>query len=429
MRALADRFVVSNPAALAAVEYEAEATPNGFGENVTTFATHRLPVRAQVDISGLKHDKVDAERVVQFRNDGTQWVLMTQAGSTFKTLLDVPGHGATTSGTPTIDPIEVIYGYVFGNVELSAAQSTTLTGGTASVPTTTASGTFDAGGLCVVGTLGDGRGNGQMYPIATHITTNLTLLAALDGAPTNGDVLFPAVEIYPSEIPTNAGLTGSVHPTPAPGLRFRLLTANLRYECHGCYPIAVAFSGLATKGRPQCEITWAVSWWAYSTATFPSVVTSNAYNPAAVAAGSFFLNDFGTVTRVKRSIRDFKLDYTLGMVPLEGPGGVNQFQACVGCRRIPDKIKLSWSEDADAATTTPVLPGFGTATTFKHIMYTLSTTAGSRVGFYFPRVAITNVAIQRMDNNINRLMVEAEAQVSTTTTNDLTLSAMRMGFA
>lgn len=415
---------MSNPSALGSIEYEPEA--NGlFGEDVTTFATHRLPIRGRVDTSGLKHDKVDAERTVQYRNDGTQAVLMTMGGS-FKTLLDLPGHGTTTAGSPTVDPIETLLGYVWGNVALSAGTSTTLTGGTAIVPTTTAVATFSAGGLCAIGTLGDARGNAQMYPIATHVSQNLTLLAAMDGAPNNGDVLYPVTCLYTSENPTTAGLTAA---GTTPGLRFRLLTANLRYECHGCYPMSFSLSGLQVGGRPQIEITWAVSWWRYTTATFPSVVASNVYNPAAVAAGSIFLNDFGTTTRVKRAVRDFKIDYTLGMVALEGPGGANQYQKCVGCRRTPDKIKVSWIEDADAATVTPVLPGKGTATTYQHLMATMSTAAGSRIGFYFRRLAITNVAIQNDNGGINRLAVEAEAHVSTTTTNDLTLSAFCMGFA
>lgn len=413
---------MSNPSALGAIEYEAETN---FGEDVTTFATHRIPHRGRVDASGLRHDKIDSERVVQYRNDGTQWVLMAMGGS-FKTLLDLPGHGTTTAGSPTVDALETFLGYVFGNTALSSGTSTTLTGGTATVPTTTAAGTFSAGGLCVIGALGDGRGNGQMHAIATHVVLNLTLLTAMDGAPLNGDILYPVGMMYTSEGPTAAGLLGS---GATPGLRFRLLTGNLRYECHGCYPTAVSLSGFSPGGRPQIEITWAVSWWRYTTATFPSVVASNTYNPAATAAGSVFLNDFGTATRVKRAVRDFRIDYSLGMVPLEGPGGANQYQKCVGCRRTPDKIKVSWTEDADAATTTPVLPGKATAQTFQHLLATLSTAAGSRIGFYFRRLAVTTVPIQSDNGGINRLSVEAEAQVSTTTTNDLTLSAFCMGFA
>ncbi len=406
---------MSNPSQLASIEYEAEAS---WGVDTTTFATHRIPVIGTVDCSGLTHAKVEADRVVQYRNDGTQDVLMTMGGS-FTTKIDLAGHGATTAGTPTVDALETWLAIAIGNIS-NAPASTTASAGTATALTTAASATFTAGQMFRLGALGDTKGNGQFGCVSTHITTTLTSLTAFDGAPTSSDVVYGAYTIYPSEAPTTTTITGT---------RFRLMTANLRYECHGCYPTAVKFSGLSTGERPQIEITWGVSWWRYSTGTFPSTVTSNQYNPAPVAAGSLFVQDFGTATRAKRVCRNFNFDLTLGIEPLMGPGGVSQYQSCVGAVRTPDKAKVSWTEDADTNTTTPVLPGYGTATTYKHALYTLSTTAGSAVGFYFPRLAITNVAIQKADGNINRLMVEAKACTSTTTTSDLTLSHWRMGLA
>ena len=406
---------MSNASQLSALEYEAESV---FGEDVTTFATHRIPVLGPVDLSGLSHDKVEPDRAVQYRNEISQSVLMCMGG-TIKTKIDLAGHGATTAGTPTIDAIETWLGLVFGNVA-SAPASTTSSAGTASAWTTAASATFTAGAMCRLGVLGDGRGNGQFFPIATHVSTTLTTLVAADAAPSSADVVYGAYTVYGSETPTSASVSS---------VRFRGLTANLRYELHGCYPMSVAFSGLNTGERPQIEITWAVSWWRYTTGTFPSAVTSNQYNPAPVAAGSFFLADFGTATRTKRTIRGFSLNFTYGVTPLEGPGGANAYQKCVGARRLSDDIRIEWTEDADAATTTPVLPGFATATTYKHACYTLSTTAGSAVGFYFPRLAVTTVPIQMADGNINRLKCTARAGASTTTTSDLTMSAMRLGLA
>ncbi len=406
---------MSNPSALGSVEYEAESS---WGEDVTTFTTHRIPVLGAVDCSGLTHAKSEADRVVQYRNDGTQDVLMTMGGS-FKTKIDLAGHGATTAGTPSVDALETFLAIAFGNVA-NAPASTTASAGTATAPTTAASATFTPGAGFRLGVLGDGKGNGQFGVVSTHITTTLTSLVAFDGAPTSSDVVYGAYTIYPSEGPTTTTVTGT---------RFRLLTANLRYECHGCYPMAISLTGLNTSERPQIEVTWGVSWWRYSTGTFPSVVTSNQYNPSANASGSLFVADFGTATRTKRVCRNFTLDYTLGMEMLMGPGGVNQYQACVGARRTPDKIKVSWTEDADAATTSPVLPGYGTATTYKHLLYTLSPNAGSAVGIYLPRLAVTNVATQMADSNINRLKIEAKACCSTTTTSDMTLSAARIFFA
>jgi hypothetical protein len=406
---------MSNPGALGSITYESEAS---FGVDTTTFTTLRLPITAPVDASGLVHNKVDSERVVQYRNDGTAWILATMGGS-FKTKFYLPGHGSTTSGATTITALETLLGLVFGNAAVSASAGTTLTGGTATAPATTASGTFSAGSLCFVGALGDARGNGQGYAIGTHVTTTLTLLTALLATPTNGDVLYSATTIYPSESPTSTSVTS---------LRFLLQTANLMYECHGCYPTAVSISGLNAGELPSIEITWAVAWWRYSTSTFPSTVSTDSSNPGAVAAGSLQVNTVGTATNAPRTYRNFTIDYTLGMETLKGPGGVNAYQDIVGCRRTPDKIKVTWTEDADAATTSPVLPGYGTATNKKHLMYTSSTAAGSRIAIYMPNVCITNVAVQKVDGNLNRLTTEGVAYTGPTTTNDLTLSAFRLAF-
>jgi hypothetical protein len=191
-------------------------------------------------------------------------------------------------------------------------------------------------------------------------------------------------------------------------------------------------SGLGLGGLPQIEITWGVSWWRYSTATFPSAVSSsNAnYNPAPVnATGLLHVQDVGTVTRNARTFRDFTIDYKLGIEPLMGPGGVNANQVVVGARRTVDQIGVSWVEDADANTTSPVLPGYGTGTTSKVVCFTASTTAGSAVGILLRSVCITNIPLQMIDQNLNRLKISGMAYTGATTTNDLTLSAFVLGLA
>ena len=410
---------MAGPSQLGAIEYHAETA---FAETSTTFTTHRLPIIGMVDTSGLTHAKEASGRVEQYRQGGSQWVLMTQGGSvTIK--MDLAGHGTSTAGTPSIDAIETFLGLVFGNVTVSATSSTTLTGGTAAVPTTTASGTFAPGSLAHVGTLADARGGGQFHAVGTHVTTTLTLLTALGGAPTNGDVIRPAYNIYPGSTPS-AGLNGTV-----PGIRLRLLTGNLQYACHGCFPTSAKLTGLNTGERPQIEITFAVSRWDAVSATFPSAVASNQYNPAPVAAGSLFVAPVGTATRAVRTYRNFAIDYTMGMEMLMGPGGVGAYQAIVGCRRTVDSIKVSWTEDADAATASPVLQGYGTGTTSYHVLWTGSTTPGSAIGIYLPKVCFTNVPVQKMDGNINRVSIEGEAYTSATTTSELTLSAFRLALA
>lgn len=405
---------MANPGSLGAITYETEAT---FGVDTTTFTTYRLPIIAPVDASGLVHNKIDSERVVQYRNDGSVWILGTMGGS-FKTKLHLPGHGSTTASSVTLTSLETLLGYVFGNAAASASSGTTFTGGTATATTTTASGTFSAGSIGFAGVLGDARGGGQAFALATHVTTTGTMLTALGGSPSNGDVMYSGVTIYPNENPTS---------TTVQSLRMLLQTANLSYECHGVYPTAVSISGLNPGELPTIEVTWAVAWWRYSTSTFPSTVSTESNNPAPVAGGSMFINDVGTATRATRTFRNFTIEYTLGMETLKGPGGVNAYQDIVGCRRTPDKCKVTWSEDADANTASPVLPGYGTGTTLKHILYSSGATIGARIAIYMPRVAVTNVAIQKVDQNLNRLTCEGMAYTGTTTTNDLTLSFFRLG--
>lgn len=411
---------MSNPSALGAICWEAEA---GWAEDIATFATDRIAIMGAVDASGLTHDKLAPDRVVQYLNDGTSYINGVMGGS-FKTKTYLTGHGSTMVGSPTIGAHENFLAIVIGSTaDLSAAASTTLTGGTAAVPTTTASGTFDAGGLCRVGTLGDGDGDGQFYAITTHTTLTLTLRGALRGAPVNGAVLYPVVQLYGPESPTSTSVTGT---------RFLLQTANLMYECHGCFPMSYAISGLNAGEVPMIEVTWGVSWWRYSTATFPSTVTSTAvaFNPGAVAAGSLNVQDVGTTTRNERTLtRSVSLECTLGMEVLRGPGGVNQYQAIIGARRTPCTFMLSVTEEADAATTSPVLPGYGTGTTFKHIEYTASTADGSAFGFAMPRACVTNIAVQKQDGNLNRLTTIYRAHTSAVTTSNLTLAAIVFGMA
>lgn len=404
-----------------AIVYEAEAS---WGVDTTTFATHRLPITAAVDTSGLVWNSEPSNRVETDRQAGSPHVKMTKGGS-FTVEMDWPGHGSSTAGSPTVDALETYWGLVFGNVALSATASTTLTGGTAAVPTTTASGTFSAGSLCRVGTLGDARGNGQLYAIGTHTGLNLTLLGALDGAPNNTDVLYPVVQTYPSSSATSG--------TAITGARFLLQTANLCYEAHGCFPMSVETTGLNPGERPKRKVTWGVSWWRYSTVAL-STVTSNQYNPGPVAAGSLNVAAVGTTTRSKRPlVRGLKITHTLGVQPLKGFGGVNAYQDIVGAVRTGDAIQIEWVEDADDATTSPVVPGFwetATATGFAgyHIEGTFSTTPGSAIGFKCPKFCPgMGYPIQFSDGGINRVKIVGEAYTGATTTSELTKAAIVYG--
>lgn len=412
---------MSTPTALSALEYAPETA---FAETSSTFGTHRVPVREAIDPSGLTWTKEPTGLVTQFMTGGSGYVTMGQAGS-FVTKLDLTGHGSTTAGSPTLSAVETFLGYVFGNVALSASASTTASGGTAAAITTAASGTFTAGSLFRCGALGDTDGEGQMYRVATHSGTTLTPANELAGAPQNGAVIFPAANFYLHEVPFGQGLTASV-----PGLRFRFLSKNIQYACHGCYPTAIALSGLAPGQRPTIDITWAVSRWEPVSATFASALSTTTNLPTPNAAGTLFVNDVGTATRVVRSYRDLSVEITLGMQPVMGPGGVSAYQSVIGCVRMPTQTKWSWVEDADTTTTSPVLQGWGTSDTKRvHILATLSPAVGKQVGLYSPSVCVSEIPVQFNDGGINRVRFTGMAETGQTTTTDLLASSLVMGWA
>jgi hypothetical protein len=413
---------VSNAGALGAVLYEAESS---WGEDVTTFATHRIPLLDAVDASGLRHDKIDPQRVVQLLQSGTAWILGPMGGS-FKTRIWATGHGSATTGATSTDAMETFLQYVFGGLLATAASGTTSSGGTATALTTAASATFHAGagGIFRVGTLGDARGNGQAGVVSSHVLTTLTSLVAIDAAATGTDAVMPCINVYTIEDATAAGASIT-------GTRFLLLTANYKYECHGCFPMSVSLRGTNAGEVPYWEIEWGVSWWRYTASgTFPSTVTSNQYTPAANAAGSMFLNDVGTATRAKRTYRSLEVNITLGVQPLMGPGGVNAYQTIVGAKRVPSDISLRWTEDSEAATASPALDGFFTGTTRKHMLVTLNPTNGASVAFYCPSLCITGARpVQSMNERINRIAIEAKAYSDDSRTDPLPRSAFRFGYS
>jgi hypothetical protein len=409
---------MSNPSALHEINYEAEGSP---GEDVDTVATYKLHLREPVDTSGLEQKKIAPGTVSAYRGEMGDWILGTFE-PTFKTKLALPGHGSVTTGAITISALETLLGIVFGNA-VTTATGSTLTGGTATIATTTDSGTLDPGDLCFVGALGDGDGEGQCYPIATHTAQNLTFLVDMQGAPANGAVRYGGTTIYPHTSPTSTDYTG---------VRMAIASANVQYLVHGCFPTAVTITGLNPGEVPMIDITWTGCWFEYKNATLPSAVASDTFNPAATAAGSLVVNTVGTSTNnstTRRIYRDMSLEIDLGTVLCRGPGGFNAYQDIRQAKRGQSSCKLTWSEYAEATTTTPELPGFGTATNRKHAMLTLSTADGSRVAFYFPSLRVMNVP-RRIDvGGINGYRIECMACPGPTTTSALTLSPWRMHLA
>lgn len=414
---------MSNPSSVMEAYYEVESMPGGvLGENVSTVATYKLGLREPVDCSGIEQKKIAMNQVSAYRGDPGDWILGTFE-PTWKTKLAIPGHGSATTGAVTVTAFETLLGIVFGNVGMIATGSTLTGAGTANAPTTTDSGTLSPGQLVFIGSLGDGKGEGQCYPVVTHSATTLTLGVDLQSTPGAGNVRYAGAMIYPHSDATNSNITG---------IRMAIASANCQYLMHGAFPTAVSISGFNFGEPPMIEITWKAAWFEFKNSTFPTAVTGDSFNPATTAAGSFVVNTVGTSTNsstTRRAYRDMTVDIDLGTVECRGPGGFNAYQDIINAKRGQDSCKVTWSEYAEATTTTPALPGFGTATNRKHAALTLSTSDGSRVGFYWPSLRVMNVPRLVSINGINGYRIECMAGVGATTTSPLTLSKWRMVLA
>lgn len=410
--------MATNPAQLGAIEYADEAT---FGENVSTWDA-RLPSLGRVDVSGLAQPKQEIDIVRQRLNEGAQSLRGPFGGQVTLEFM-LPGLGSSQSGAVSSSDMATLLGLVVGAVAQSAASGTTAAAGsTATAVNTVASATFTAGALCRIGAITDARAKGQAHAIASHVGTVLTLLTAANAAPAAADVIYTGRTIYPQGSPSTAG--------DVTGIRLGLKTANQQYICHGCYATAIEFFDLGPGKMPKVRITFAVAWWEVVNATFPVATAMQTHSGMVVAGGSLFYNAVGTATRATRTPRDFSISIEMETVPLLGPGGVNNFQAIVGARRVRQTARVSWVEDAEAAGTDTIGSLWDTdenSITNRHALYSLNARDGASAAFYFPNLVIDGPKpVQFEQGGLNMMRWSFRADTAQSGSTDLERSSWRL---
>jgi hypothetical protein len=402
---------MSGPSALGNVLYEAESS---FAENVTTFAT-RLPVLGMVDVSGLGREKLQPEWMVQRRNDGHPHIKGKQIGS-FRIRVRLPGHGTSTAGAGlAVSALGTFLGRVFGTNALSLAAGQTATGGTATVVTTSAASGISPHGVVRIGARNDGDGGGQFYQAASHTGSDLTVFNDLLGAPANGAVIYATEMIYPLETVNTVT-----------SCRFQLATANGVFNCHGCFPMSATITGLNPGELPTAEIEIGVAASYPTTSTFPISTAVVQHNPAAIANGSFVLQERGTTTRSTYNIRDLAVNYTLGIQADEGPGGIWPGQTITSVKRIPDTCVITFTVDAEADSANPTWHAFWEDEEQEfYAIWSGGTEDAKALGMVWQRCCVTGKRPSQSESNgINRVPVELTAYSGDVTTNDLTTAMM-----
>lgn len=396
------------------VSYDVEAT---FGEDAAFVSDWILPTIGEVDVSGLTWAKIDSGRTNQYRNACTRYIPGPKGGQ-FTTRMYLPGRGATADGANS--GLGTLLGYVFGNItrtgdaDLTAGADWDTDDGTVSL----ADGSLADGGVLWFGALGDGEGEGQPSVVDTHAAAQLDILVALGLAPVNASAIYVAENIYPSETPNAAANTVT-------GLRFRLATANLQYECHGVFARAVRITGTNPNEFLTIEIDWGVSWWEEIAESI--VIPTDQYEPLPNAAGSMFLQVRGTKTRALRTYRTLAINIALGIREEVGPGGANLYQSIVGVKRTPDTVTIDVTEDSVAASTSPALAALWDADASYHCLIGFTVGDNQRVAFYSPSVEFVGDRPKQMNGDgINRLSYQLRCCTGPTTTSELTLSAYRL---
>jgi hypothetical protein len=394
-----------------------------FAENVVAYA-ERLPIIAPVDTSGLVRQKIVHPATRQYANDGTAYDIRGPFGMpTFSFTCHLTGHGVTSAGAVTNSVWEDQLGRVIGNADSDQAGTTIDTPADAG-NFTLVGGTVSKHGIIFVGTLGDGDGEGQAYQMGVAANPTTDMLTDLKDTPVAAQVVLAATMFYPYE-------TSDVLVTQ----RFCIMTANQRYNCHGCFPTAIQFNGLNAGEIPTVTITMACARFAEESAeNWPALDDAvTAYSPSPVAAGSFWENALATTAYATKTIRDFQLNIDLGVIPLRGPGGVNAFQDVIGATRIGCKASYSYVTDAQAAGSQAEADLWDTAEdsyVTRHAIYTLSVGDKRSVAFCFPRAVMTGARPVQFDHDgINRIRSSYHCIAHGLATNALTNASWILALA
>lgn len=403
--------MTARPSNLGSVSYEVESS---WGEAVNTWGT-RLETIGEPTVPGDIQERIAQNTTRQYSEDGKLGIRGPWGGE-FSITLALTGIGATggTGATVDTDLYTLLVNAIGGGS--SDCAGTDIATSTSATEFTLTGGTVESTNMIRVGTLGDGRGDGQFVAVDAIATT--TLLTAMPAAANVADVVYAPLHVYPLE---SAG-------TAIVSTRFLLLTANGQWGARGCFPKSLSFAGLNVGEQPTVTITYGVSAWTEENRAFPRGTASTPQTGSMVAAGSCFLQDVGTATRQTFDIRNWTLDINLESIPLIGPGGLDAYQTIVGAVRVRAGAAISVTIDSEAVGTN-TLNDIYTGTALQHCLMTLNSSPGKALGFYFKNCRPTKYVTQTASDGLNRRTLMLECVTGPTTTTEETAASWVLGMA
>ncbi len=407
---------MSNPSHVHAFLFADEAS---FADDAVVTYDERLPILGPVVLTDLKQTKEPSGRAMTYVNDIERHIRMPYEAE-FAVELALTGHGSATTGAISETQLARILGLVLG--QSSASQ----VGGTVNTPTdagtfTVTGATLLAGGLCRVGTLGDGRGNGQWAAIDNAST--VTLLTDLSATPNAADVIYAPELVYVNEDATaNSAVTS---------IRAQFQTANAIYRAWGVYPKSIAFS-LAIGTIPKCTITFGASKAVPlgSAPTWPPSVAKDEFAGQPVGSGSLFLADHGTRTRSTKTIQEYNFRIDLQVSPQKGHGLNDVYSNITSAIRVKSQASFDIVTLADASGTNDEYDAWDSDTgNFQHALMGLSAARdGACMGIYTPYITrVGDAPRQFVEDGVNKLRSHFLAGTSQDTASALELSNVVIG--
>lgn len=401
------------------LSYVAESS---WAENSTSATSAQtIPITAMIDASQLGRAMIDPGRVTQYRNERPKMIPGIFDGVEFSIEFECVGHGSATSGSVTATAYENLLGWFIGTVASTVAGDVVAAADTAASFDVNVA-TYPAGHLVRVGAKSDTRADGQWAAVSSHSAGVLTLLTALPAAPsdTPADVVHSSVVVHTTE--SSCAVSS---------WRIFLATADQSWILHGCFPKSLKMTG-GIGQISKWQGTIGVSWVEPANSTFPNTAATAAwtYNAAPAAAGSFFLQTYGTSTRQAVSPRQFAIDITLGIVQVSGYDGVSTAQVVTGAKRTPDDVKVSLALDAGGASATPTWWTAWDTNARYHLLAGYNVAPTKAFACYLPNLAWSGKQPTQSDiDGLNRVVLEFVAGADTAGATDLARSAMRWGFA
>lgn len=336
------------------------------------------------DESGLKQDGLE-DVAIQTRHYDKPAPIPGLRVGTLKLSMPAGGEYSNIMTNPAMNILSVALGGIaLPTSQRSATVAATSGGTTTNIPVATASTFVVAGQAILLGVRGDGRGNGEVRPIANVGTTYVTAAYPFSAAPASGDPVIFSTTVYPNGEATQLYLhtLGLGH-----------ATTDQTQTISGSATAKLSKLGVGELPQFDFEISPA-DWRPVPTTDRTTASQSAAYRGTPPAfdksIGFFHFDDLTAQTRNVKQGGDFSVDFGVKCEAIPAPGGVNGIGDWCKQPGVPS-AEFKIVRARPSSVTDEDMPGISddfTAQTAKRAMFQFGHSNGKCLAIEFPMAYI-----------------------------------------